>query len=188
MWVHVFDAARLAIAVVLLVAGASKLFSPRRLAVSLGQVVGWNRPVGIWIARAVAVTELAAAFLLASSWALGAALALTSLVGAGTVVFAITAIRRGATAPCGCFGESSDRPVGLRNLLAGTGLVAGAIALLVWPAPDAATAELMLPLVAATALVGVMVRDRARLLAPFRRHFTPPPLGPIPTGSEMPDG
>jgi hypothetical protein len=184
MWAYVLDAARLAIAVALLVAGASKLVSPRPLAASLGQVFGWHRPAGVWIARAVAVTELVAAFLLATSWALTLALTLTGLVGAGTAVFAITAVRRGATAPCGCFGESSGRPVGVRNLLAGSGLLAGAIGLLALPGTGAA-AELMLPLTAATALLAVMVRDRARLLAPFRRHFTPPPDGPIPTGSEV---
>ena len=38
MWAYAHDALRLAIGVILLVSGASKLVSPRPLAASLGQV------------------------------------------------------------------------------------------------------------------------------------------------------
>lgn len=95
-------------------------------------------------------------------------------MGAGIVGFAAAAMRRGATVPCGCFGESTGRPIGVRSLLAGAGLLAGAIGLLVLPGTGTAAAGLMLPLTAATALMAVMVRDRNRLVAPFRRHFQPP--------------
>jgi hypothetical protein len=184
MWAYAHDAGRLAVAATLLVAGASKLASPRLLAASLGQVYGWARPVGTGAARVVGVVELVAAFLLAGAWAVTAGLALTGLVGTGIVVFAFTATRRGVTAPCGCFGESSGRPIGARNLLAGAGLLAGAVGLLTLPGTGTAGAELVLPLTAALALVAVMVRDRARLLAPFRRHFGEP-AGSVPTGPEV---
>jgi hypothetical protein len=185
MWAYVDDAGRLAVAAILLVGGASKLFSPQPLAVSLGQVYGWARPIGVAAARAVAVIELVAAFLLAGAWAVTAGLALTGLVGTGIVAFSVTAVRRGATAPCGCFGESSGRPVGARNMLAGVGLLGGAVGLLILPESGSAPAALVLPLTATTALVAVMVRDRARLLAPFRRHFLPPSIGPTITGPEV---
>jgi hypothetical protein len=171
MWAYAHDAGRLAVAVTLLVAGASKLISPRPLATGLGQVFGWARPVGTVAAMTVAAVELVAAFLLAGAWAVTAGLALTGLVGAGIVGFATAAMRRGATAPCGCFGESSGRPIGVHSLLAGAGLLAGAIGLLVLTGTGTAAAELMLPLTAVIAMVAVMVRDRARLVAPFRRHF-----------------
>ncbi|HEX6681436.1 MAG TPA: MauE/DoxX family redox-associated membrane protein [Candidatus Limnocylindrales bacterium] len=174
MWGYAFDAGRLAVAAALLVAGASKLVSPRPLATSLGQVFGWARPAGIAAARVVAAIELLAACLLAAGGPLIVGLALTGLVGAGIVVFVSAAMRRGATAPCGCFGESSGRPIGVRNLLGGIGFLAGAGGLLILPGPGTATAELMLPLTATVALAAVMVRDRARLLAPFRRHFRNP--------------
>jgi hypothetical protein len=185
MWGYTHDLGRVAIAAALLIAGASKLASPRPLAASLGQVFGLRRAAGIGIARAVATIELAAAFLLAGAWAVMAGLALTGLVGAGVVLFVITAVRRGATMPCGCFGESSGRPIGIRNVLAGAGLLAGAIGLLAMPETGTAAAEVTLPLTAAIALVTVMIRDRARLLAPFRRHFQPMPAGSVPTGPEV---
>jgi hypothetical protein len=133
----------------------------------------------------VAAIELAAAFLLAGAWALTAGLALASLVGAAAVIFVITAIRRGATAPCGCFGGSSGRPIGIRNLLAGTGLLAMAIGLMMLPREGTAAAELSLPVTAVIALGAVMVRDRAWLLAPFRRHFQTAPAGPVPHPPEV---
>lgn len=187
MWAYAHEAGRLAIAVTLLVAGASKLVSPGPLARSLGQTYRWSGRSGTVAARAVAVVELLAAFLLASYWAATAGLALAGLVGAGIVAFVATALRRGSTAPCGCFGEVGGRPIGARNLLAGTGLLGGAIALLVLPggAPAAAPAELALPLTVLIALVAVMVRDRVRLLAPFLRHFRPPPAAPEPLLPEV---
>lgn len=182
IWVYAYEVGRLALAVTLLVAGASKLFSPRPLARSLTQTYRQVRPgAAIVTARAVAVTELAAAFLVASFWAPAVGLGLAGLTGLGIVVFTTTAMIRGTTAPCGCFGESSGRPVGLRNLLAGAGLLIGAALLaapLVEPLPVAqpeapARAAVFLPLTAAVSLAAVMLRDRSRLLSPFLRHFRP---------------
>jgi hypothetical protein len=187
MWAYAVDAGRLAIAVTLLIAGASKLVSPRLPAASLGEVYGWTRPVGTGAVRTVAAIELVAATLVASGWALTAGLALTALVGTAIVAFTLTAMRRGVDSPCGCFGESGDRPIGARNLLAGAGLLAGAAGLALLPGTVAAPAALGLPLTAVIALAVVMVRDRARLLAPFQRHFGPVPAGPVPAGPEVPN-
>ena len=180
MWAYAHDAGRLAIAVIFLVSGASKVVTPRPLATSLGQVYGWARARGTWAGRTVAVVELATALLLAGGWLTATGAALTGLVAVGIMVFSLTAIRRKATVPCGCFGESSDRPIGVRNLLAGSALLAVAAGLLLLPGAGTAGAALMLPLTASIALVAVMARDRARLVAPFRRHFQPPAAGPVP--------
>ncbi|HEY8472614.1 MAG TPA: MauE/DoxX family redox-associated membrane protein [Natronosporangium sp.] len=178
MLAYAHDAGRVALAVILLLGGAAKLLSPRPLATLLHQVYGWARPAGVAAARAVAALELTAAFLLAGGWLVAAGLTVTGLVGAGIAGFTVIAMRRGATAPCGCFGESSGRPIGVRNLLAGAALLAGAVGLLVLPGAGTAEPALLLPLTALIALVAVMVRDRARLLAPFRRHFEGFPAGP----------
>ncbi|SRR5690606_30326543 len=185
MWAYAHDALRLAIGVILLVSGASKLVSPRPLAASLGQVYGWPRPTGVWAARGVAGVELATAFLVAGGWLIPVGSALTGAVAAGIMIFSITAIRRKATAPCGCFGESRGRPIGVRNVLAGAALMLGAAGLLVLPGTGEAAAELMLPLTAVAALVAVMVRDRARLMAPFRRHFRSPVARPVSRKAEV---
>jgi hypothetical protein len=189
MWAYVHDVGRMAIAVTLLVGGASKLVSPRPLATSLGQAYALTRPVGTWAARIVATVELVAALLLAGAWAVVIGLALTAMVGAGIVLHSTIAIRRGATAPCGCFGESGGRPIGIRNLLAGVALLAVAASLLVLPGAGAAPAAMALPLAALIGLVAVLVRDRTRLVAPFRRHFgwrSPSASAvPVPTGPEV---
>jgi hypothetical protein len=181
---YAHDVGRLAIAAVLMIAGSSKLASPRPFAAGLSQVFGWRQAIGV--ARAVAAVELTAAFLLAAAWAVTAGLALSGLVGAGVVVFVAVALRRGARMPCGCFGESSSRPIGARNLLAGVGLLAGSVLLLAMPEKGTAAAEVTLPLTAAIALVTVMARDRARLLAPFRRYFQPVRAESVPDGPEVP--
>jgi hypothetical protein len=176
----------LAAATTLLVGGASKLASPRLLASSLSQVYGLARPLGSRVARGVAGVELAAAALVAAAWARPVGLTLVLGVGAGIVMFSYTAMRRGVAVPCGCFGESSGRPIGVRNLLAGAGLFLGAILLFLPTGAAPASAAAMLPLVGAVALLAVMTRDRSALLAPFRRHFAAPAIRSVPTEPEAP--
>jgi len=180
MWAYLYDAGRLVIAAALLVAGASKLAGPRRFASSLGEVFGLARVTRNGLARTVAAAELIAAFMLASAWSVTLGLALTALVGAGIVVFVLIAMSRGSTAPCGCFGESGSRPIGVRNLLAGVGLLAGAIILPLLPVAGATPLPPLTALTSVIALLAVMVRDRARLLAPFRHYFQPAPAVAIP--------
>jgi hypothetical protein len=118
---------------------------------------------------------------------------LAGVVGVGIVGYATTAMRRGATAPCGCFGESSGRAPGVRNLVAGVALLAVAVVLLALPGSGRASPAMSLPLVAVLGLTVVLVRDRSRVLAPFERHFgwhgrshgRAVPAGPVPSGAEV---
>jgi hypothetical protein len=166
----------LAIAVTLLVAGASKLLSPHPLARALGQVYAWaraRRSVATGLARGIACLEIAAALLVATRWLGPAGYLLTAVVGLGITGFAISALTRGRAVACGCFGETGGRPVGAVNVLAGLGLVAGSAVLLVprsVPAPEP-TEGTLLGLTSVLALAVVLVRHRSRLLGPFRRHF-----------------
>jgi hypothetical protein len=189
MWAYLYDAGRLVIAATLLVAGASKLANPRPLATSLATVLGLARGPGGALARTIAAAELTASFLLAAGWSVTVGLALTGLVGAGIVVFVLIAMLRGASVPCGCFGETGDRPIGPRNLFAGMALLAGPIILAVLPVTSRG---FLLPLAAVAGLLAVMARDRVRLLAPFRRHFQPVagpvPVAPIPAHRRSPHG
>jgi hypothetical protein len=170
------DLLRLVIAVTLLVAGASKLLSPFPLARGLGQVYGWaasRRRSATLVARAVAAVEVVAALLVATRWLEPAGYLLVGLVGCGIAGFAVTALTRGRSAECGCFGGSGGRPVGAGNVLAGLGLLAGAAVLVVTPSTAAADAAggVLLGLTSASALAVVLVRRRSQLLRPFRHHF-----------------
>lgn len=180
-----YDAGLLAVAVTLVVAGGSKLVSPQPLARSLGQTFGLGRLRGVVAARAVAVVEIVAAFLVASHWVVTVGLTMAGLVGVGIIVFVVAAMRRGTTVPCGCFGEARGRPVGVGNLTAGAALLAGAIGLLALPGAARVSTELSLPLAAVLAVVAVMLRDRTRLLSPFRRLFQPLPAVPAITSKEV---
>jgi hypothetical protein len=173
----VLDLGTLAIAVTLLVAGASKLLSPHPLARALGQVYAWaqaRRPVVTGLARGIACLEIAAALLVATRWLSPAGYLLAGVVGLGIAGFATSALTRGRAVACGCFGETGGRPVGAVNVLAGLGLVAGSAVLLAIarsvPAPEL-TDGTLLGLTSGLALVVVLVRHRSRLLGPFRRHF-----------------
>jgi hypothetical protein len=121
----VLSAAKLAIAVTLLFAGASKLLSPHPLANGLRSAFNWTRvPVHrlSHLARGVAVVEIVASLLVASGWLLSVGLALVGIVGAGIVVFTAVAMSRGRQVSCGCFGESGGKPVGMSNVMAGIAL------------------------------------------------------------------
>jgi hypothetical protein len=187
-----WDLGTLAIAVTLLVAGASKLLSPHPLARGLGQVYAWagaRRRLAAGLARGIACVEVVAALLVATRWWSPAGYLLAGVVGLGIAGFATSALTRGRAVACGCFGETGGRPVGAVNVLAGLGLVVGSAILLVVserssgasdavgfavarsvPAPDP-TDGTLLGLTSVLALAVVLVRHRSRLLDPFRRHF-----------------
>ncbi|HUP71101.1 MAG TPA: MauE/DoxX family redox-associated membrane protein [Acidimicrobiales bacterium] len=107
--------ARIAVGVVLLVAGVAKLCQPSWPATARAfGAPAWLVPVLPW-------GEVVLGALLVS----GVGLPWTALVGAALLaVFAVAVairVRRGDAVPCGCFGETSPVPVGadtvLRNLL-----------------------------------------------------------------------
>lgn len=107
--------ARIAVGVVLLVAGVAKLCQPAwpATATAFG-APAWLVPVLPWV-------EILLGALLVS----GVGLPWTALVAAGLIAaFAIAVglrVRRGDAVPCGCFGETSPQPVGrdtvIRNAL-----------------------------------------------------------------------
>lgn len=168
-----WDLGSLAIAVTLLVAGASKLLSPHPLARGLGQVYAWaesRRSLATRLARGIACLEISASLLVATRWLSPAGYLLVGLIGLGIAGFATSAITRGRTAACGCFGETGGRPIGAVNVLVGLGLLGGSVILLVLSAPDASDGTL-LGLTSVLALTVVLVRHRSRLLSPFGRHF-----------------
>ncbi len=104
-------AARIAVGVVLLCAGATKLFQPAwpETAAAFGAPPG--------VVRALPLVELVVGALLVAGvglpWTAVAALVL--LVGFTATVAA--RLVRGQRVPCGCFGETSSAPVGRHTLV-----------------------------------------------------------------------
>ncbi|MEO7442054.1 MAG: MauE/DoxX family redox-associated membrane protein [Acidimicrobiales bacterium] len=103
-------AARMAVGVVLLVAGAAKLGQPawRATAATFG-APGWLAPVLPWVELSLGAALLVG---LGRPWTAWGALALLAVF---TVIVA-QRLRRGDRVPCGCFGEASPAPVGLQTL------------------------------------------------------------------------
>lgn len=107
--------ASVAVGLVFLVAGAAKLRQPEWPATA----AAFGAPRGL--AAAIPWVELAVGALLVT----GAGLPWTALAAAGLLMsFTVAVARRllgGEAVPCGCFGETSTRPVGVgtlvRNLL-----------------------------------------------------------------------
>jgi hypothetical protein len=171
--VGVADVVRLVIAVILLLAGGSKLFSPQALARGLAEMSGRVSTAtgGFAVAaRAVAVVELTAAVLLAGQWSTPIGGLLAGAVGFGIAAFAGTGLVLRRRPSCGCFGADSGRPVGPVNLAAGLAITAGA-ALIGRAGPGWGEPAEGLILTALCTLAVVLVGHRAALARPFRRHF-----------------
>jgi hypothetical protein len=108
-------AARIAVGVVLLCAGAAKLFQPAWTATA----AAFGAPPGV--ARVLPAVELALGGLLIAGFGLPwTALAALVLLAGFTAAVAAQLVR-GNKVPCGCFGETSSAPVGrdtlIRNLV-----------------------------------------------------------------------
>lgn len=107
--------ARIAVGVVLLVAGVAKLCQPAWPATA----AAFGAPS--WMAPALPWAEVVLGALLVA----GVGLPWTALAAAGLLTaFAVAVglrVRRGDAVPCGCFGETSPQPVGrdtvVRNVL-----------------------------------------------------------------------
>jgi hypothetical protein len=113
-------AARVVVALILVASGVGKLLAVRRSAHSYGQQFGGNAGVGLAVALALPVYELALAVLLLvvdAAWPSWLALATF-------VVFTIVLARRVVTndrRPCNCFGAaSSTRDLSVGSLLRNT--------------------------------------------------------------------
>jgi hypothetical protein len=125
------------IAAVLLNAGVAKMVAPGALQRALTELVPLpgGSQAGVLV-RGIAAAELllAAAFLVPAAH-LEAAVALVAFGGLIAAVGLLGLLRR-TTAPCGCFGGSTSRPLGLGNVAFGavmivlgiTGVAAGAAA------------------------------------------------------------
>ncbi len=171
--VGVVDVVRLVIAVTLLLAGGSKLFSPQALARGLAEMSGRAATAAgpfTTAARAVAVVELTAAVLLAGYWSSPIGALLAGAVGFGIAAFATAGLVLRRRPSCGCFGADSGRPVGPVNLAAGLAMAAGA-GLIVQAGPGRGDPADGLVLTALCTLAVVLIGRRAALARPFRRHF-----------------
>ena len=113
--------ASVAVGLVLLVAGASKLRLPEWRATA----AAFGAPR--WLAAAIPWVEVAVGALLVTGAGLPwTALAATGLLASFTATVALRLVR-GQAAPCGCFGETSPRPVGLDTLVRNLVLLGGSI-------------------------------------------------------------
>ncbi|NLT25723.1 MAG: hypothetical protein GXX90_03545 [Microbacteriaceae bacterium] len=125
-----------------------------------------------WMRRVFPWAELALAVLLVASWGpasvLAAALALVLLLAYLALV--ARALAKPEPVPCGCFGESDDRPVDRATLVRNLVLVAvaalGLLAVAIEPAARAAAWPLLaaerLPVVAGTAVAAAVLVALAR--------------------------
>ena len=106
----------------LLVAGAAKLRQPTWLATA----TAFGAPR--WLARPLPWVEIGVGALLATVVGLPwTALAAGALVSAFTGVIALRLLF-GPPVPCGCFGETEPRPVGIDTLVRNLVLLGGAVA------------------------------------------------------------
>jgi hypothetical protein len=171
--IWLYDTASVAVAVTLLLAGASKLFRPAPLAEGLGKVFRWaasRRALVIRLVRGVAAAEVTAALLVPVAWLNPVGLVLAGVLGLAIAGFAVSAIVLGRTVACGCFGETGGRPLGPGNVAAGIALCAGSF-LAFLGASTGTGKNVLLPAVCAVALAWVLFKHRARLAGPFARHF-----------------
>ena len=114
----------------LMLAGVGKLYAPAQLGRAFAEL--FPKLVGrksLTVAvRVLAAIELATGVgLVTYPTRLGAASAV-AVLGVGFVVFGVIGHRRGSAMSCGCFARSDGRPLGGVNIVAGTVLVAVAVA------------------------------------------------------------
>jgi uncharacterized membrane protein YphA (DoxX/SURF4 family) len=133
-WAAIGGASRLVVAVVFIVAGATKLLDQRASItterVALGDVLPESHRVAIW--RVIGVIEVVVAVLALSPIA-GARL-LIIVMCAGALAYAVWAWRWRSQRPCGCFGAASSAPADVRTAARSVELVVLAIASLASPA------------------------------------------------------
>lgn len=146
-----------AVGLVLLVAGAAKLRQPAWPATA----AAFGAPR--WLATSLPWTEVAVGALLVTA----VGLPWTALVAAGLVVgfTSMVALRLliGRAVPCGCFGETSTRPVGVDTLVRNLVLLATTIAAVLTGTRPGGPGSVALGLAAAAAfLVAARARAGAR--------------------------
>jgi len=107
------------LATLLIRAGAGKLVAPGPTSSALAELFPGLTRHGRGLVRAVALAEgLAALSTVIAPLRLPGQL-LVAALGAGFVVLGAAGRLRGSRQPCGCFGASSTRPLGVLNIAAG---------------------------------------------------------------------
>ena len=152
----VFDGGRFFLALVMLVAGMSKLRGFSEFRNLLESLTVLPRAVR-GIALVVPVLELAAVPLLVFSPRVGATLVLGLLIAFASVIWKLLA--SGTKLTCGCFGSFSDAAIGRGTLLRNAGLGAICVGVVVSP-PRLAAASLpnALTAIAIAATIALLLR------------------------------
>ena len=149
----------------LLCAGAAKMAVPVHLGRALGGLLPALGPRAVRLVRAVAAAEIATAVALSVPAARGIGATAAAVLGAAFAIVGGVAAGRRTDSPCGCFGRARGNPLGVRNVVFGLAVVAGAALLLTdrsggWSDHDG------LPALAAAAvtllLAGWLYRDMIR--------------------------
>ena len=109
---------------VLLCAGATKLASPASLGRALVGLAPAVEGHALLLARLVASTEIATAFLLSAPMTEHAGAAMGVVLGVAFAAAGMVGSIRGLSIGCGCFGRFDGRPLGSANIAEGAALVA----------------------------------------------------------------
>jgi uncharacterized membrane protein YphA (DoxX/SURF4 family) len=173
-----------AAASLLLNSGIAKIVSPDPLRRALTEVIsGFGSARAPAVLRGLAVVEIVAGVLVLVGPARMPAAAVASLLGVGFAFFGVLGLVGGGGAPCGCFGASSQQPLGWVNV------VLGALLAAVYPVNAASGVRLgsAVDYTAGAALLASMgslalcVYTHRRLV---RRHLTTRPRRSKPTSPE----
>lgn len=113
------------VASILLLAASAKLVSPLALSRSLMQVTGRSALSSSTVVRAIGVLEAAIALGVLIAPVRQTAAVLLAMLGLSFLALGIAGRLRDADEPCGCFGATSQQPLGYQNI--GLGLVVGAV-------------------------------------------------------------
>jgi Methylamine utilisation protein MauE len=160
----------------LLCAGAAKTAVPAHLGRALGGLLPAVGARAVPLVRVVAAAEIATAVALSVPAAREVGATAAAVLGAAFAIVGAIAAGRRTGSPCGCFGRAQGKPLGVRNVVFGLAVVAGAALLLTdpsggWsgheglPALGAATVTLLL----AGWLYRDMIRDLCRPVSRTRR-------------------
>lgn len=119
-------AANVATAAILINSGTTKLVSPAGLRQAVRELMfpALRSRVTDGFVRAVASLELATAAGLLVTATRTPAIVLVALFGTGFAVLGAVGAMRGSTTACGCFGRTSNKPLGTTNIFMGLALLA----------------------------------------------------------------
>jgi hypothetical protein len=155
-------------AALLLNAGIAKIASPDQLLQAAAEVLPAVRArIGRRLARGTGILEcIVAVALLIAPLRLAAAIA-TAVLGVSFAALGTLGLLRGSGVPCGCFGGTSDHPLGWANIGAGAVLVVICATTAVAPAPPAGYSAAAAFLASIALLVGCFWLNRHLILRIF---------------------